>query len=150
MSVQWLSVQSFQHSQDILSAINALSIHLKLSAAGVSDEARAEQARQARASLAAFLEELEPVITETESSGNVPVIGANPRLRQLAKSFVSAKHNRYRFHSELFRSTPSRLKQLLASSKAEERESLLECLAELRVLVEEHVHTDTERVLGEF
>ena len=150
MSVQWLSVQSFQHSQDVLSAINALSIHLKLATAGVSDEARGEQARQARATLAAFLEELEPVVTETERGGATPVVGANPRLRQLASSFVKAKHNSYRFHSELFRATPTRLKQLLASSNVEDRAALLDCLAELRVLVEEHVQTDTERVLGEF
>lgn len=150
MSVQWLSVQSFQHSQDVLSAINALSIHLKLAAAGVSDEARAEQARQARVTLAAFLEELEPVITETERGGATPVVGANPRLRQLASSFVDAKQNSFCFHSELFRAAPSRLKQLLTSSNAEDRAALLDCLAELRVLVEEHVQTDTERVLGEF
>ena len=40
MSIQWLVVQSFQSSQYLLAAINALSIHLKLEAAGLSDQNR--------------------------------------------------------------------------------------------------------------
>jgi hypothetical protein len=150
MSVQWLAVQSFQHSQDILSAINTLSIHLKLESAGIKDEARAQQAAAARGKLVTFLAELEPMVSEAENDEAKPVVGADPRLRQLAKSFVSAKRNRFRFHSALFRNTIGQAKQLLDSQRPEDREPLLECLEELRLLIEEHVHTDTERVLGEF
>src|SRR5262245_13644450 len=150
MSVQWLAVQSFQHSQDLLTAINALSIHLKLEQEGVIDSARKARAEEARDTLRSFLEELEPVISEVEGGAAGPVFGADPRLRQLARSFVTARRNRHRFHSALFRSTFGRVRQLLDSHKPEDREPLLECLNELRVLVEEHIHTDTEQVLGEF
>jgi len=150
MSIQWLAVKSFQHSQDLLAAINTLSIHLKLEAAGNTDTAHAAQASEAREVLSSFLEMLAPVVADAERGETKPVLGADPRLRQLAKSFVSAKRNRYRFHSALFRDTFARVQQLLDSPKEEDRQPLLECLGELRVLIEEHVQMDAERVLGEF
>jgi hypothetical protein len=150
MSIEWLTVQSFQHSQDLLSAINALSIHLKLISAGLNDHNREQLVEEAREKLVSFLEELEPLVTEAENAKGKPVVGANPRLRQLAKRFVAAKRNRFRYHSILFRETPNRVKQLLSSRDQEDRQLVLDCLEELRMLVEEHVHIDTEQVLGEF
>ena len=150
MSIKWLAVRSFQHSQDLLAAINTLSIHLKLESSGNTDSEHTSQANQARQVLGSFLEMLEPVIADAERGETKPVLGADPRLRQLAKSFVSAKRNCHRFHSALFRDTFTRVQQLLGSPKDEDRQPLLECLAELRVLIEEHVHTDAEQVLGEF
>ena len=149
MSVQWMAVQSFQKSQDLLAAINALSIHLKLGAAGLSDDERAERAHQARKTLTSFLETLEPVIDKIASGESKPLLGVDPRLRQLAKNFLAAKRNHRRFHSALFQNRFSQFKQILTSERTEDRESLLESLNELRMLIEEHVHTDTERVLGE-
>jgi hypothetical protein len=148
MSIQWLAVKSFQHSQELLAAINALSIHLKLEEAGKTDDAHSAQAAEARAVLRSFLEMLEPVVADAERGEAKPVLGADPRLRQLAKSFVSAKRNHHRFRSALFLDTFNRVKQLLASPE-EDRQTLLECLAELRVLIEEHIQSDAERVLGE-
>jgi hypothetical protein len=150
MSIQWLVVQSFQSSQYLLAAINALSIHLKLEAAGLSDKERSERANQARSTLVSFVETLGPVLDEIEGGESKPVLGVDPRLRQLAKSFLAAKRNQRRFHSALFQNRFSQFKQLLKSEQVEDREPLLESLDELRVLIEEHVHTDTERVLGEF
>lgn len=149
MSIQWLAVKSFQHSQDLLAAINALSIHLKLEEAGKTDDTHAAQAAEARAVLGSFLEMLEPVVADAERGEANPVLGTDPRLRQLAKSFVSAKRNRHRFRSALFRDTFNRVQHLLASPE-EDRRTLLECLGELRVLIEEHIQPDAERVLGEF
>jgi hypothetical protein len=150
MSVQWVAVQSFQHSQDLLTAINALSIHLKLAQAGIIDTARHARAEEARATLRSFLAELEPIITEVEGGAASPVLGADPRLRELARSFATARRSPQWFHSALFRDTFNRVRQLLDSHRPEDREPLLECLNELRVLIEEHIHTDTEQVLGEF
>lgn len=150
MSIQWLAVKSFQHSQDLLAAINTLSIHLKLEGVGNADGAREAQASHAREVLGTFLVMLEPVVVDAERGESKPVLGADPRLRQLAKSFVSAKRNRHRFRSALFGDTFTRVRQLLDSPKKEDRQPLLECLRELRVLIEEHVQTDAERVLGEF
>jgi hypothetical protein len=150
MSIEWMAVQSFQNSQDLLAAINALSIHLKLEAAGLSDEKRSERANQARNVLMSFLETLEPVVDEIESGESKPILGVDPRFRQLAKNFLAAKRNHRRFHSALFQNQFSRFKQLLKSERTEDREPLLESLDELYLLIEEHVHTDTERVLGDF
>ncbi len=149
MSVQWLAVQSFQHNQDLLTAINKLSIHLRLQFEGNEDAERAGEANKAREMLSSFFRELETLVNDTERGEEVPVLGANPRLRQLARSFVKAKRNRHRFRSSLFRNGAGCFQQLLQSNTKEDRQALLESLEELRVLVEEHMHVDAERVLGE-
>ena len=149
MSIQWLAVQSFQHNQDLLAAINKISIHLRLQLEGTEDAERAGEANTAREILASFFRELEIPVNVTERGEAVPVLGANPRLRQLARSFVMAKRNSHRFHSSLFRKGVGCFEQLLNSDRSEDRTALLESLEELRVLLEEHMHVDAERVLGE-
>ena len=149
MSIQWLSVQSFQHNQDLLAAINTLSIHLRLQLEGNEDAERTEEAKKAGEKLSSFFRELETLVKDTERGEGMPVLGANPRLRQLARSFVKAKRNRHRFRSSLFRNGTARFRELLEAGTKEDRKALVECLEELRVLVEEHMHVDAERVLGE-
>src|SRR5437016_3574698 len=78
MSMKWLAVRSFQHSQDLLAAINTLSIHLKLEASGDTDSEHTAQANQAREVLGSFLEMLEPVIADAERGETKPVLGADP------------------------------------------------------------------------
>ena len=157
MSTQWLAIQSFQHSQDLLDAINTLSIHIKLKLAGLADEQRAKAAAKARETLASFLESFEVIIQESDRVKGGPVLGTDPRLRQLAKSFAAAKSDRQRFRSMLFTKTIPELVMLLRAVGAEgenERFSsfghaLVESLRELRILLEEHVHGDTGQILGE-
>ena len=150
MSNEWLAVQSFQRSQELLAAVNSLSIHIKLNTADVSDEARRLRAEEARAKLREFVTTMQKFINDADDEESKPLLGANPRLRQLAKSFISAKRNRHRFRSVLFRGTLARAGELIGSRKAEDQPALLLCLDELRVLLSEHVHKDTEKVLGEF
>lgn len=149
MSTQWLAIQSFQQSQDLLAAINTLSIHTKLEIAGINDEQRAESAKRAREILASFLETFEKVIHQAEQARDEPLVGVDPRLRQLAKSFVNARRDKRRFHSTLFTKPISDMPYLLASTEEKDQQALVECLTEFRVLVEEHVHTDARRILGE-
>ena len=149
MNIQWLAVQSFQHNQDLLAAINKLSIHLRLQLEGDQDEGRTEETNKAREMLSSFFRDLEILVNDTERGEEVPVLGANPRLRQLARSFVTAKRNRRRYSSPLFRNGAGRFQQLLHSDRREDRQALLESLEEFRVLLEEHMHVDAERVLGE-
>ena len=149
MSTEWLAVQSFQHSQSVLAAINTLSIHLKLNLAGLADQEREEEAAQSRERLASFLNELEMVVEELEQEKVKPVVGADPRLRKLGESFMEAKRDRRRFRSELFRGRPAEIKQLLESKQPEDQKKLLASLEELRVLVEEHIHEDAIQLLGE-
>ncbi len=149
MSTEWLAIQSFQHDQDVLTAINTLSIHIKLELAGFLDDKRTEVANEARSKLSSFLKELETIVPEPGQTVAEPVLGTDPRLRQLAKNFTAAKRDRSRFRSILFRDTLSHAQQLLYSNEKADQELLIKCLEELRMLVEEHIYADTVRILGE-
>lgn len=149
MSTDWLTIQSFQRSQDLLAAINTLSIHTKLKLAGVADEERAEAAAEARERLATFLEDFEKIVQQAEEAEE-GMLGVDPRLQQLVRSFVAAKRDKERFHSRLFTQSPAETLNLLASTDEEDQQALVECLADLRALVEEHISTDTHRILSEF
>jgi hypothetical protein len=149
MSTQWLAVQSFQHSQDLLTAINTLSMHIKLKLAGIPDKGRVESAERAQEKLGFFFKELEMVMKELQHGEAKPMLGVDLRLRQLARNFIEAKRNRNKFRSPLFRDTISNVLQLLASDRGEDRRSVVKCLEELRTLLEEHVHTDAAQILGE-
>jgi hypothetical protein len=150
MSTEWLAVRSFRHIQDLLSAINTLSIHIKLVQAAIPDNGRAKQAERARQTLISFLEKLENVVRGAEQTNGQPVIGADPRLRELARSFVRARGERKRFRSTLFRDSISQMEALLQSERPKDLPSLLQCLGELRILLEEHLPADTHQLLGEF
>jgi hypothetical protein len=150
MNSEWLAIQSFQQSQDLLTAINTLSIHTKLELRGHKDEERAESVAQAREILASFLKDFEQVIEQVEQAGNGPLLGVDPRLRQLAKSFAHARRERHRFRSRLFRKPISDAMNLLASTDKRDQQALIECLSELRTLVEEHMQADTARILKDF
>ncbi len=150
MGEQWLAVQSFEHGQDLLSAVNTLSIHTKLVAEGLPDEERAEAARQAREKLASFLSGLEKLTESSKGGGSTePVLGTDPRTRQLAESFVAAKRDSRHFRSGLFRGTIPQARELVYSEKQEDREALLSSLQELRALLQEHVDADAARIMGQ-
>jgi hypothetical protein len=55
----WLTASSFERASEIISAINLLSIHSKLTLAGVDDPADPFDIGEARAKLVAFLAELQ-------------------------------------------------------------------------------------------
>jgi flagellar biosynthesis component FlhA len=74
-----------------------------------------------RARLAAFLTDLQPILAEQEKSERKPVLGTNPRMRQLARSFLSAKRNRRQFRSVLFHDTLADAQRLLFSDSEEDR-----------------------------
>jgi hypothetical protein len=149
MRARWLTVQSFQQSQEILAAINALSIHLKLEAEGVSGPADAEAANDSREKLDGFLKELEPLVGGRDRNEIGPALGINPRTRQLAERFVRARKDRARFRSVLFREDISGARRLLYSEAGEDREPLLRCLDELRTLIQEHVQADASQMIGQ-
>lgn len=149
MSVRWLSFQSFQYSQELISAINTLVIHLKLEASGVGDGVREEKAKQAQANILFFLESFEKIVSEVKARNSKPTLGRDVRTRQLAESFVKATSNRRRFQSILFQNEIARFRDLLSEQKKENIQVLIESLEELRLLVEEHLYEDMEQVLGE-
>ncbi len=149
MCVHWLTAQSLQNSQDLLAAVNTLSIHTKLLLAGKPDEERVAASREAKEKLDIFLQQLENV-AGNEQQESEPVLGADPRLRQLARSFIKAKSNHRRFRSLLVKDDLSEVRKLLRSEEIEDRRSLVKCLSDLRIILEEHLQADADKMLGRF
>ena len=148
MNPEWLAIQSFQRNQDVLNAINTLSIRTKLGSGGHTDEDRTDMA-QATETLASFLKNLEQVVDQAEQTGSGPLLGVDPRLRQLAGDFSRARQGA-RFRSRLFREPLSDTVDSLASTEPTDRQALVESLSELRTLIEEHVQTDVVQILEDF
>ena len=149
MSVEWQAIQSFEESQDILSAINTLSIHLKLRLRGFGDEERIASSDEARKTLHNFLEKLEGLIPTSSEDREKPILGTNSRQRKFASNFLAARTKTQQFRSVLFHESPGYVVGLLKSNEQKDWEDLLEALKELRLLLEEHIHTDTKTLLGE-
>lgn len=149
MRAQWLTVQSFQHGQELLAAINTLSIHLKLRAEGSATPDTVETAEDARKRLDRFVREMEQMIGEPDGEEVKPVLGTNPRTRELAESFAEARKDRTRFRSVLFQENIARVRELLNSRDEDDEELLLRCLEELRVLLQEHVQADATQIMGQ-
>ncbi|MFQ5965366.1 MAG: hypothetical protein ACE5KZ_13910 [Candidatus Scalinduaceae bacterium] len=149
MSSEWQTIQSFEESQEVLSAVNALSIHLKLKKAGISYEEPVESIEESRKTIISFLEKLES-INDALSKGQIkPVLGINTRFRQLGNLFIKAKKNTKRFHSALFLQSPSYVINLIHSDQKGDQDTLLNSLKELGLLLEEHIYVDTKELLGE-
>lgn len=151
MSTQWLSLQSFQQGQELLEAINLLSIHAKLQRNGVvqQNEERDQAIQHGREKIKAFLQDLAPLVEQAEENQEKPLLGIDLRRRQLVNSFLKAIKNPRQFHSALFRKSISEALRLLESEAEDDQQQLIDCLADLRLLVEEHTNHDTVRILGE-
>lgn len=148
MTANWLTFQSFQHSQEVVRAINTLSVHLKMTSRGGVDSEGSEAAvDRSVAVLQAFLDELGTTADQADRADLAPVVGVDPRLEQLAQSYLTARRRR-RFRSRLSSDSINEIKVLLGSRSRNDQKALAECLAELRVLVEEHMHEDINAILG--
>ena len=147
MSTHWLDIQSFQQSQELLSAINTLSIHRKLTDKGYLDTNRKESAEQAIETLVAFFQKLDKIVQNIEDGHQKPVLGVDARLRHLAENYVQAK--RAQSHSSFLELPLSQVRALFYSENSEDRSKALAVLAAFRELLEEHVGADAKRLLGE-
>lgn len=140
------AVQSFHENKKFLFAINTLLIHTKLEMAGHSDMNRAKEIPEAKEVLRLFLIELEPQVQRAEEAETKPLLGVDARRRQFVKNFVDARRNRIR--SSFLRGKLSDAAQLLYSDKTADKEDILLVLKELRMLLEEHIASDTEILIG--
>lgn len=145
---QWRAVQSFQENQNLISAINTLSIHIKLEMAGHSDLQKAEAIAKAREELCAFLKELNPQVQRAEVE-NKPLLGVDPRRRQFVKHLITAKQSD-RIHSPFLLDKLSKGVQLLRSDAKADKQDILLFLEELRMLLEEHIGSDVQQLFGGF
>ena len=140
------AVQSFQENQNLISAINTLSIHMKLKTAGHSDLNRKEAIQKSREELCAFLKELNPQVQCAEVD-NQPLLGVNPRRRQFVRHLIAAKYNS-RISSPFLLNKLEESSQLLYSDVEADKRAILLFLKELRMLLEEHIASDTEILIG--
>ena len=90
MNSQWRTVQSFQENQNLISAINTLSIHIKLEMAGHTSFNPADTVSKARDKLCAFLTELISQVQRVEVK-NAPLLGVDPRRRQFVKHLIDVR-----------------------------------------------------------
>ena len=149
MSTHWLDIQSFQQSQELLSAINTLSIHRKLTDKGHSDMNRKEAAEQALETLVAFFEKLNKIVQDIEDGHRKPILGVDARLRRLAENYVYAKRYQGQSRSPFSEHPLSQVRQLFYSNHPEDRREVLKVLEAFRELLEEHVSIDAKRLLGD-
>ena len=147
MSAHWLNIQSFQQSQELLSAINTLSIHRKLTDKGYLDTNRKESAEQAVETLVAFFQKLDKIVQNIEDGHRKPIMGVDARLRHLAENYVQTK--RAQSHSPFLELPLSQVRDLFYSESAQDRSKSLAVLAAFRELLEEHVGVDAKQLLGE-
>ena len=148
MSKHLLNVQSFQQSQELLSAINTLSIHRKLNLKGYPDLNRKDAAEQARETLVAFFEKFDKIAQDIEGGYRKPILGVDARLRHLAENYVRAKRNKGSSSSPLVEHSLSQVGPLFDSGCPEDCRQALEILAAFRDLLEEHVSVDAALLLG--
>ena len=146
MTPKQAAIQSFHENQKLLFAVNTLSIHTKLEMAGRSDMNRTKEIPKVKEVLHLFLRELEPQVRRAEEAKTGPLLGVNSRRRQFIKRFIAARRNRIR--SPFLRGKLSDAAQLLYSDKTADKEDILLALEELRMLLEEHLASDTEVLLG--
>jgi hypothetical protein len=139
MSQEWLNIQSFFTDHELLGAINDLSIAIKQEAAGVRDAERQRRAKEARQLLKGFLARL----GEVEAAGSKELLlGVDARFQSLTDAIASARQNVNRYHSVLMKSGAADALTLLDAKSPEARAQLLESLAELRRVIEQHQQTD--------
>ena len=146
MKPQELAVQSFHENQKLLSAVNTVSIHIKLEMAGHADLKSAKVA-EAQEVLNSFFKELDIVVQRAENAETKPLLGIDARRREFVRNFIAAKRN-YRIQSPSLRGKLSDVIQLIYSDKDADKQDILLVLEELRMLLEEHLAGDTEVLLG--
>lgn len=146
MKQHWLDIQSFVADQQVLSAIDDLAIAIKFDLSGIEDPERKQLAAGARKELKRFLTEL----GELRQSAEAGVLkGIDPRSKELLDAFTAARQDAGNYRSALMQAgTGAALKLLDANDKRSKRE-LLECLNELRRVVERHQQEDISAILEE-
>jgi hypothetical protein len=145
---EWLAARSFERAHEVISAINTVSMHAKLSARGIADTTRTDEARKARAVLTDFLAKLGTLVAVAQRDPEAVGAGADPRLGNLARRFVAAQKH-WPQQSALYAQPAQDLVQLLSSADLHDQERLIGCLRELRNLIEQNVHSDVVGILGD-
>ena len=148
MENKWLTIQSFEKNQNLLELLNKLLIHFKLAEKGLDDKMSSEEIEESKKALTNFLKKLNLQIHGIES-GSDTLTGIDLRSRRLIRNFMEAKRGGTKFKSDLFKSSPSKVLEMMNSTNKDEKTELISSLTELRGLLEEHVALDAQDLIGE-
>lgn len=146
MTSEWLTAESFERNHRLLSAINTLSIHAKLACDGVTNSPHVGDVEEARRELRHFLDRMGPLVHDVEVHREAPLLGADSRLSSLVRQYAIS---RKRSSSVLHRLPIEQVATLLVSQNQADQQRLIEYLAALRQLVEQHAYADVVGLLGE-
>lgn len=144
----WLTSQSLERSLDVISAINRLSIHSKLHLAQLKDTNSPEEIASARDALMIFVGTLSDLVERAGQSEDRIAFGADPRISSLARKFLADSFQGA--GAVLYR--PEELKELralLAAGDEVDHQALIDDLARLRAVVEQHAQADAAIVFNE-
>ena len=148
MSDVWLLAESFEQGNRLIQAVNVLSIHTKLLLGGVDDSDRAKAAEEARNKIRAFLQTLDTLVPQVEADNDAALPGQAPRAGAFVRRFVQARRQDSG-RSPLFAGSISEFIRLLDGRDREQQQDLVEGLAKLREMLEQHHHADVSQVLGQ-
>jgi hypothetical protein len=144
----WLVSQSLERSLSVISAINRVSIDLKLRLAGMPDTGTAGDVDASRELVIEFLKALSELIERAAASEDRIAFGADPRLSTLVRRFLedSAQGGAVIPYSaeEL-----KEMKTLLEKGDAADYPVLARELAHLRSVLELHSQADAAIVFNE-
>jgi len=98
--------------------------------------------------LVTFLSRLENVVDDAARRPDGTVLGVDPRLGELASKFLTGRSQLPR-RSPLYSVSLGELRRLLGAQKAEDLKMLVKLLRALRVLIEQHAHSDVVGILGD-
>lgn len=144
MTAKWLALRNLRRNQQLLKAINILSLHLQLMIEGHESDVQPSILEAARTKLVEFLDKLEVGIQQANESEIGVIYGADPRFQAFVESYLDVQQNAST--SPLTNDLAS-VRRLLDSGESNDQEKLLSYLTNLRVLVEEQINHDTVQAL---
>lgn len=148
MKNDWLTTSSFERAFEVVSAINILSIHAKLTRDSTKNPIDIVEVKKARTRLLTFLEALQALMDNAEKDQGGIVVGADPRLSELALHYIS-EQRRLPPRSLLYTLSITQLENIIRSDKAEDMPTLVGCLESLRSLVEQYAQADIAGMFGD-
>ncbi|MCG8446376.1 MAG: hypothetical protein MI753_11730 [Hyphomicrobiales bacterium] len=146
METKWLTVQSFQRDQNLLDQINKLLIYYKLQSEGINSSFKDKEINDAIDLVQKFLTRLSQLVKSLEEKKGEALTGTDYRLRNLARNFVDAKGKRRKYKSLLFKASPDPVLEMMKTRDNDK--ALIDSLSELRMLIEDHISTDSSEIFG--
>lgn len=148
MKNRWLSASNFERMHEIISAINTISVNAKLSLAGVQEPVAENELTKAQGLLGDFLSQFFTQLQTTEQNADGTIVGNDPRVGELLESYLVEK-KRSPTTSGLYTTSPGELLNLVKTATKEDYPRLIECLRDLRTLLEQHAQVDINNILGD-